>query len=132
MVVGYKDDRFHNTPAINQLGAIGTIQAKNTQGVDVYFALATFKQGWHKNAKDKNVLRVRENVDQLKSLWFDIDFKGGLSDPTQVVAALRDFSKSTGMPPPSILVHSGNGIHAYWPFTTSVTYIEWQGMARPA
>lgn len=129
MVVAYKDDRFHNNPALTQEMAAAQITVKNKPNIDVYYALATFKQGWHKNAKGKSVLRVRENVDQLKALWFDIDFKGGLSDPTLVVAALREFSKRTGMPPPSILVHSGNGVHAYWPFTTPVGYERWQRMA---
>lgn len=131
MVVGYKDDKFHNSPANDQADALRIIKMK-AKGlpVDIYFALASFKQGWHKNSKDKNVLRVRDNVDQLKALWFDIDFKDGLSDPRQVVAALSEFSKATGMPAPSILVHSGNGIHAYWPFTTSVTYERWQRMSE--
>lgn len=129
MVLGYKDDKFHNTPALGQEMLGAQITVKNKPNTDVYYALATFKQGWHKNAKDKSVLRVRENVDQLKAIWFDIDFKGGLSDPTLVVAALREFSKRTGMPPPSILVHSGNGVHAYWPFTTAVPYLRWQAMA---
>ena len=129
MVIGYKDDKFHNTPANDQAAALQIIRKRATSQADLYFALATFKQGWHKDHKDKNVLRVRSNVDQLKALWFDIDFKGGLSDPAQVVAALREFSNSTGMPPPSILVHSGNGIHAYWPFTTAVPYERWQRMA---
>ena len=129
MVLGFKDDKFHNTPALGQEMLAAQIEVKNKPNIDVYFALATFKQGWHKNAKDKSVLRVRENVDQLKALWFDIDYKGGLSDPTLVVAALREFSKQTGMPPPSILVTSGNGIHAYWPFTTPVGYERWQRMA---
>ncbi len=119
LVLGWKDDKFHNEMRQGYPKAIAFIEQKGQTQSDIYFALANFKVGWHPNAKGKNVLRVRDNVNQLKALWFDIDFKGGLSDPALVVAALREFSKTSGMPPPSILVHTGNGIHAYWPFTQS-------------
>ena len=49
---------------------------------NAYFALAAYKQGWHdgptidpKTKKPKAQLRVRTNVESLKALWFDIDFK---------------------------------------------------------
>ena len=130
IVVGAKGGKgFRHSFAKNQAAALNIIRKKAAGTEDIYFALASFKQGFHKNAKGKSVLRVRDNVNELKALWFDIDFKGGLSDPTQVVAALREFSNSTGVPAPSILVHSGNGIHAYWPFTTAVPYDRWQRMA---
>lgn len=130
IVVGAKGGKgFRHSFAKNQAAALNIIRKKAVGTEDIYFALASFKQGFHKNAKGKSVLRVRDNVNELKALWFDIDFKGGLSDPTQVVAALREFSNSTGVPAPSILVHSGNGIHAYWPFTTAVPYDRWQRMA---
>lgn len=97
---------------------------------NVYFALASYKQGFHQNSKGKKVIRVRQNVNKLKALWFDIDFKDGLSNPTEVVAALRGFSSRTGMPVPSILVHSGNGIHAYWPFDREIGFEEWHTLAE--
>ncbi len=130
IVVGSKGVKFRNSFTKSQADALKLIRKKAAGTDDIYFALASFKQSWHKNAKGKSVLRVRDNVNELKALWFDIDFKGGLSDPTQVVAALREFSNSTGVPAPSILVHSGNGIHAYWPFTTAVPYERWQAMAN--
>lgn len=130
IVIGWKDDKFHNTIIPDQQAALQYIRTNAQHPIDLYYALASFKQGWHKNGKGKNVLRVRDNVDQLKALWFDIDFKGGLSDPRQVIAALSEFSKSTGVPPPSILVHSGNGLHVYWPFTTAVPYERWQRMSE--
>ena len=98
-------------------------------GLDVYMALGSFKQGFHDNAKGKKVVRVRDNVHKLKALWFDIDFKGGLSNPTEVVAALREFCNRTRMPAPSILVHSGNGVHVYWPLQIGIAYSRWQVLA---
>lgn len=98
--------------------------------VDTYYALASYKQGFHKNDKDKTVVRTRDNVHKLKALWLDIDFKGGLSGPTEVVAALREFCKATRMPAPSILVHSGNGIHVYWPLQTAISKDRWLPLAE--
>ncbi len=129
IVIGWKGNRFHNKSFSSHESALTFIKQKAKTQVDIYFALASFKQDWHKNAKGKNVLRVRDNVKSFAGLWFDIDFKDGLSDPTQVVAALREFSKRTGVPSPSILVHSGNGIHCYWPLTTAVPHAQWQRMA---
>lgn len=96
---------------------------------DVYFALASFKQGFHQDAKGKKVLRVRANVADLKALWFDIDFKGQYADPQAVTQALRSFCAETMMPPPSILIGSGNGVHAYWPLEEAVSLERWQRLA---
>lgn len=98
--------------------------------VNTYFALASYTQGFHENTKGKVVIRTRDNVHKLKALWFDIDFKSGLSNPTEVVAAIREFCNRTGMPAPSILVHSGNGIHAYWPFINAISVSRWLPLAE--
>lgn len=118
----------HTVVTDHQQAAASIQHLANGPG-DVYFALASYRQGFHTNAKNKKVVRVRENVDSLKALWFDIDFKGGLSDPKMVVAALQRFCAASGMPAPSMLVHTGNGLHAYWPFTVPVPYALWQGLA---
>ncbi len=98
-------------------------------GHDVYFALASYKQGFHLNAKGKRVVRVRENVQELKALWFDIDFKGEYHDATAAVTALATFCEATSLPRPAALVGSGNGVHAYWPFDTYITLERWQRLA---
>lgn len=129
LVLGTKEKYFKHV-VCNDHAALqqATINAAKS-GTDVYYALASFKQGFHENSKGKKVVRVRDNVHKLKALWFDIDFKGGLSNPTEVVAAIREFCTATRMPAPSILVHSGNGIHVYWPLQTSITYSRWQVLA---
>ena len=95
----------------------------------VHYALASYRQGFHTGTKGRNVVRVRDNVCKLKALWFDIDFKGGLSDPTEVVAVLREFCSRTRMPAPSILVHSGNGVHVHWVLRQSIDLAQWQPIA---
>lgn len=115
-----------NSHAELQKATIKTVKA----GHNVFYAMASYKQGWHTNPKTgKNQLRTQENVHQIKALWFDIDFKGRLSNPTEVVAAIREFCNATRMPAPSILVHSGNGFHVYWPFTKAISRSRWQPLA---
>lgn len=105
-------------------------EQKNT-----YFALAAFKQGFHdgpvdpKTGKPKRQLRVRENVESLKALWFDIDFKGVYPDVKTAAVALKVFCQATNLPTPSVLVSSGNGIHVYWPFDAPVPLDKWQRLA---
>lgn len=97
---------------------------------DVYYALASYRQGFHLNPKtEKKQLRVRDNVAALKALWFDIDYKGAYPDAKTAVFALRAFSQATTMPAPSILVGSGNGLHAYWPLREPVSPERWQRLA---
>jgi hypothetical protein len=93
---------------------------------DVYYALAAYKQGFHLNAKGKRVLRVRENVDSLKALWLDIDFKGEYPDARTALLAVKVFCQQAKMPAPSLVIGSGNGVHVYWPLTAAVPLDRWQ------
>lgn len=99
-------------------------------GNNVYFALASYKQGFHQNEKGKKVVRVRENVDRLKAIWFDIDFKGEYPDAKTAVLAVQVFCQHTKMPRPTLLVGSGNGLHVYWPLTTAVDLDRWQALSE--
>lgn len=115
------------------LVAFATAKTPKGKRSDTYFALAAYKQGFHTKevkGKEKMVVRVRENVDTLKALWFDIDFKDGYSTPHEVGLALRQFCKASGIASPSILTHSGNGVHAYWPLTEPVALDRWLGLAN--
>jgi hypothetical protein len=115
--------------------AVTAIEEMAAGREDVYYAMASYKQGFHdgpvdkKTGKPKKQLRVRTNVEALKALWFDIDFKGEYPDAKTAVLALRAFTQQTALPAPSILVHSGNGMHAYWPFDEVVPLDRWQQLA---
>lgn len=100
--------------------------------LNAYFALASFEQGFHPNPVDPKKpkqLRVRTNVKALKALWFDIDFKGEYTDEKAALAALRAFLKATGMPPPTAIVRSGNGVHVYWAFDQAIELERWQRLS---
>lgn len=118
----------HRTSTFHAAAA-KAIEEMAGSGENVYYAMAAYRQGFHTNAEGKKVLRVRPNVAAVKALWLDIDFKGAYPDAKTAVLALRAFSQATAVPGPSILVGSGNGLHAYWPLTEPVTVDRWQRLA---
>lgn len=118
----------HRTAKLHS-DAASAIEEMASGREDVYYALASYAQGFHKNDKGKKVLRVRTNVAAVKALWFDIDFKGEYPDPKTAVLALRTFTQASAMPAPAIIVHSGNGLHAYWPLDQAAPPDRWQKLA---
>ena len=73
----------------------------------LFFCVGTLKPG---------TKREKANVAEIAFLHADIDFKGiidALTDVGRKLAQLRL--------PPSIMVRSGNGIHAYWLLTEATT-----------
>lgn len=104
---------------------------RDNQDVDCWFALASYKQGWHKNPKTgKNNLRVQTNIQAIKSLWLDLDVGEG-KDYADIKTALTDlltFVAKLKLPKP-YLVQSGRGIHAYFPFKEEVSKRKWQPLA---
>lgn len=106
---------------------------------NAYFALAAYQQGFHPKPDDssKKQLRVRTNVDSLKALWIDLDFwekKQGqkvqvYADAKAAVAGVKAFCQHTKMPPPAMVVGTGNGVHVYWPLEVAVPLEQWQKLA---
>ena len=119
-----KSHTFHAT--LDELAA-ATEQRIDTQGL--YFATAAF-------GPDKN--RKGSNVRALRSHRIDIDagvekFAKHPDDtyPTQqeAIAALVGAIK-TGLPAPTLIVSSGEGLHAYWALDQDVTPDEWLPVAK--
>jgi hypothetical protein len=127
--VGSPYNTFLHTVVPQHAAALPVIDSWSVGQRDVYYALAAYRQGLHLDAKGKRVVRVRDNVEALRALWFDIDFKGNYPDIKTAALALRAFSQATGMPAPSILVGSGNGIHTYWPLDADLPLDRWQPLA---
>lgn len=59
--------------------------------------------------------RAKEHVAEIIGLHADIDFKGIIDPPADVPKKLANLRL-----PPSVVVSSGNGIHAYWLFKEAV------------
>ena len=84
-----------------------------SQGVDAYFALASFK-----DAADG---RTADNAAFLRAFYLDLDCGIGkpYADQNEASVALSEFVRSVGLPTPYI-VNSGGGLHVYWPLTEDV------------
>ena len=75
--------------------------------------------------------RTQVNAISAKSLWLDIDFKDQSegSTTTSVKEQLIKTSSVLGLDRPW-LVHTGGGLHAYWPFDQELPAAEWITLAR--
>jgi hypothetical protein len=103
---------------------------------DVYVCLSTQKEAQAKISKNgwkyHAPIRNQNNAVALKSLFLDIDFKGGehgYSCQDEAVGALGRFLGDTKMPPPSFVVKSGGGLHVYWTMARALIPAEWKPLA---
>ena len=102
---------------------------------DIYLCLSSQRLTNEKiSAKGKPYflpIRSQDNAVALKSLFLDIDVKGGNGYPTSndAAIALGQFLKDTGIPRPTMLVASGGGLHVYWVLDRAVIPYEWQPLA---
>ena len=83
----------------------------------------------------KKKYRVEPNWNKAKAFWADLDCgeskaaEGkGYATKRDAATAMKEFCEKTGFPKP-FYVDSGNGIHAYWPLTKSITAATWVKMA---
>lgn len=77
-------------------------------------------------------LRSAETAVHLKALFVDCDFKGGehgYDDEKSALAALAGFLKTTQLPKPSAIVHTGGGVHVYWTMDRALTVEAWLPLA---
>jgi hypothetical protein len=90
---------------------------------DAYFACASYK------TRDN---RKSENTQSVKSFWMDVDAGKGKVYADREIAeeSLHLFLDTTGLPNPSLLVCSGNGLHVYWCLGDPVTPEQWLPIAK--
>jgi hypothetical protein len=111
----------------------------NKPQLSVYHACGSYKQAVieaEDGDKIKKKYRVPDNWDRAKAFWMDIDCgaekaaKGdGYPTKKDAARAVGVFAKQIGWPAP-MLVDSGNGVHAYWPLTKSITHDKWVKVAK--
>lgn len=93
------------------------VQRLSAQPVNVFYAVGSYAAA---NRQDPIAKRC---------FYLDLDSK----DFGSIEAALQDltrFVKATGLPPPSIYVHSGRGVHVYWCLDDDIPVDEWLVVAR--
>ena len=93
-------------------------QKFNKHGVDVYWAMAAFG----------SKTRKTDAVEALSSFWLDIDCGEGKSYATKQEAL--DALGDSFLPAPSLVVDSGNGLHAYWMLNNPVLIADWLPVAN--
>lgn len=103
--------------------------------VDSWFALSTYKQGWHKvdkGGEQKWQLRTQSNAQYAKCLWADLDV-GGEKKPyatrEEAAQALLDTCRVLGLPRPWVVASGAAGLHVYWAFDEAVDIPTWQQLA---
>lgn len=102
--------------------ALDSAQAFDANGLDAYFALATFET-------DEG--RKKANARQLRALFLDLDCGEGkeFASQPEALGALRTFCKDLSLPKP-LVVNSGRGLHVYWPLAEPVGVDEWLPLAE--
>ena len=102
--------------------ALDCARAFDANGLDAYFALATFEEDGR---------RTKDNAQQLRSLFLDLDCGPGkpFADQSEALGALRDFCKELKLPKP-LIVNSGRGLHVYWALEKPMAAAEWLPLAQ--
>lgn len=74
--------------------------------------------------------RTADNARWFRSLWFDIDVGESKDYKTvkEAAVALSTFINLTHLPSPTV-VHSGYGLHVYWPLSEDLPADEWRSAA---
>lgn len=101
----------------------------------VYYALGSFKR----SEQDGKLSRKASNCLALKAFWFDIDCGqekwekhnglGVYRTRHDGEIALVNFLNVSHMPPPTHIVHSGEGLHVYWQLDRDLSVVEWRQRA---
>jgi hypothetical protein len=127
MITQIKNGNASNIPC-SDFDAMGKLlRHSDLGGYDAYHACASFKD---------STTRKAWNAKSLKALFLDLDCsedkaesKQGYATKLDALKALKAFYRSVGLPSP-IIVDSGGGIHAYWPFKVAVPAADWKNVAR--
>jgi len=122
---------FHSLDAL--AAAVSQIEKTNPTW-SIYHACSSYKQAAIDN-KGKKQYRVKDNWDQAKSFWADIDCgedkasEGkGYATKREAAEAIVAFCTKTGFPRP-MFIDSGNGIHCYWPLSKAIPSDTWLRIA---
>jgi len=117
-----KDKRVVNRFAESLDEVEDLVKEINAEGKNAFIALSSFS----------GHSRMSDYAAYCRSFFVDLDVKpdkpGHYKSKAEAVEDLDHFLKVTELPPP-VIVDSGNGIHAYWPFEEAVPIAEWKAYA---
>ena len=113
LVLWTRNDRRSNFFSLNHITKAAQEAAALAEEKDVYFAVGLQK------TRPSSGRGSADTVAVIPGLWCDIDIKGqghGRSDLPETVDDAIELANAIEGFPPTLLVHSGGGIHAYWLF----------------
>lgn len=126
---------WRGKPCRSVAEAVDAIQYAMAKGQarDVYYCTSTQRSATNKTSQKtgKSFLiaeRNQQNAVALKALFIDIDYKD-YATTKDLTAALAKFLTDSGMPKPTMLVHSGGGLHVYWVVSRALSPAEWTPLA---
>lgn len=122
VTAGPKGGRWNQTPADDIHALITGVNKLRDAGKNTYFATASYTPGGD---------RLKSAVALKKCYYVDIDSGPGKPYETvkDALEGVKAFVRLKIVPPPSIIVCSGNGIHLYWTLRDPVTRAEWEPVA---
>lgn len=123
-VVGIREGKVIHQKFYTDLDKVVASAARlDMNRINTYFALSTYG--------DVDA-RKASNAKYVKALFLDIDCGPDKPYTTKAlaIAALKKFCKSVGLPAPTAVVSSGNGIHVYWGLTEAQTRERWTPVAN--
>ncbi|MGH2742652.1 MAG: hypothetical protein ACRDN8_09245, partial [Thermoleophilaceae bacterium] len=138
-------DRKRHYAFDSPVAAAAALPTLDGEGATVYHALAGYREPFvmrtdPTSGNTYRAYRVRENVAYLRALWLDLDVDPTPADRSReaktyrsqklAVAALTAFVRAARLPPPTMLVSSGAGIHVYWTFAQDLGLEEWESVAQ--
>ena len=120
-VVGIKGDVVRPKFYDNIPAAIVQMETLDKEDFNVFFAVGTFE----------GMRRKADACIFMRSFFVDLDCGESKPYPTweDGLIALHQFVTTRELPPP-VIVNSGRGIHAYWPFTDDVPAEIWKPYAE--
>lgn len=97
-------------------------------GGNAYFACGEYAEAGSRKA---------ENATRSNAFWLDLDCGetkaasgAGYTTKTAALNAVAEFCKACGIPAPSAVIDSGNGLHAYWRLDAALEGAEWVTVAK--
>lgn len=119
--------------------AANFIRWKDNSGEDVWFSAQKFRINPAAEAQTsrsgtvsyKRPNRDARSVEEIYCFHADMDVKpGAYPDLQSAINALFAFCANLNMPPPSMCVCSGYGLHSYWRVDTPMTPAQWSPVAQ--
>jgi len=114
--------------------AVATHDIDPTQ---VFFGCANYLTNRRVDGDPTQGRRKGDNVQAVRSFWMDLDVEPPVPDPDkpkpyktarEAMIALAGFETALGLPP-SLVLRSGYGLHAYWPMSADMAPGAWKVVA---